>query len=237
MSKSELTWSPFACTIHKWASYKVYFKERCIDSGNLSLSMLKNNTMNIRQKQKKHCIIIPIQSIDSRLQFHQFVPTSQCHLRRQSRKFTRNFHLAHHLCTRPRPESRNQRESLQTEQTNLPDPIAIISYCCQFIWREVCRPGRPGREGSLMSSQCWRNSERKPAGGRSGRWFGHRCVGVVSIGIHKRYKIKKWKLSLPSLRKRHPEHKHKLERVVECYCGILVACSSPLYLWEFLRNQ
>ena len=59
LSKSELTWSPFACTIHKWASCEVYFKERCIDSGNLPLSMLKDNTMNIRQKQKKPCIIIP----------------------------------------------------------------------------------------------------------------------------------------------------------------------------------
>ena len=59
LSKSELTWSPFACTIHKWASCEVYFKERCIDSGNLLLSTLKGNTMNIRQKQNKHCIIIP----------------------------------------------------------------------------------------------------------------------------------------------------------------------------------
>ena len=164
-----MTWSPFARTIHKCASCEVYFKERCVDFGNLSLSMLKGNTMNIRQKQKEHCIIIPIQSIDSRSQFHQFVPTSQCHPRRQSRKSTRNFHLAYHLCTRPRPESRNQRERLQTEQTNSSDSIGIVSHCCQFIWREACRPGRPGREGSLMSSQCWRNSGRKPAGGRSGR--------------------------------------------------------------------
>jgi hypothetical protein len=168
LSKSELTWSPFACTIHKWASCEVYFKERCIDSGNLPLSMLKDNTMNIRQKRNIVSLFHTIYR-DSRSQFHQFVPTSQCHPRRQSRKSTRNFHLAHHLCARPRPKSRNQRERLQTEQTNLPDSIGIISHCCQFIWREACRPGRPGREGSLMSSQCWRNSGRKPAGGRSGR--------------------------------------------------------------------
>ena len=68
-------------------------------------------------------MIIPIQSIE---QFHQFLPINQSHPRRQSRISTRNFHLAHHLCTRPRPESRNQRERLQIEQTNLPDPIGII---------------------------------------------------------------------------------------------------------------
>jgi len=155
--------------------------------------MLKGNTMNIRQKQKKHCIIIPIQSIETpaRSSINSYPPVNVIQ--------GGNWGNPPEISTLPIicvPDQdlkavtnvRGCKQSKPIYQTPLESPVIVVNLY------GVRLAGLVGLGAKV-------------------RWC-RASVGEIA-GENRLEDGAEDDLGTIGLRKRHPEHKHKLERVVE----------------------